>query len=153
MFDRVTDESINVLIHAFYAKVRHDPQLGPIFNKNIGNNWDAHMSKMCDFWSAAMRISRRYTGDMLTAHRRVCGLRPALFGHWLDLFEATVAEHFTAEAEAALDDRARKTADNLRLALFHRPAHGSAAAVSGDSGEAGHACDTTVAPTLSEKRP
>lgn len=153
MFDRVTDESINVLIHAFYAKVRHDPQLGPIFNQSIGNNWDAHMSKMCDFWNTAMRISRRYTGDMLTAHRRVSGLRPPLFEQWLALFEATVAENFTAEAAAALCDRARKTAYNLRLALFHRPAHGPAAAVSDDRGEAGHARDTAMAPTLFEKRP
>lgn len=123
-FDRITDESISVLIHSFYAKVRSDSELGPVFYAAIGDNWDAHLSKMSDFWGAAMRISSRYRGDMLAAHRRVKGIHPALIGRWLDLFEQTAAEHFSAGPCAALCDRAQKTAYNLQLALFHRRDHG-----------------------------
>jgi hemoglobin len=117
-FDRTTDESIRCLVHAFYEKVRRDPQLAPIFNGALGDNWDAHISTMCDFWGTAMRVSRRYKGDMLAAHRRVIGLCPALFERWLSLFEQIVEKHFASEAAAALCDRARKTARNLQLALF-----------------------------------
>ncbi|MDE2185080.1 MAG: group III truncated hemoglobin [Alphaproteobacteria bacterium] len=152
MFDHVTDETIGVLIRSFYGKVRRDPQLGPIFQEAIGTNWDNHISKMCDFWGAAMRISRRYSGDMLTAHRRVKGIQPALFGRWLDLFEQTVTEHFAGTAGAALCDRARKTAHNLQLALFYRrDARPAAAAVTGANSSA-HASDAMVAPIMPERR-
>lgn len=151
-FDHVTDESIGVLIRSFYAKVRHDSQLGPIFEGAIGSNWDNHISKMCDFWGAAMRISRRYSGDMLTAHRRVKRLQPALFGRWLELFQQTVAELFTAEAGAALCDRARKTAHNLQLALFYRRDSCPAIAVSGGNSGSIHAADAPAAPARPEAR-
>ena len=73
-----------------------------------------------------MRISRGYRGDMLLAHRRLLPrLRPELFQRWLALFEQTVDERFAPETAAALRDRARKTARNLQLALFH-PASGAA---------------------------
>jgi hemoglobin len=120
-FDRVTDDSVPVLVRAFYDKVRVDAQLAPVFAKALGHDWSGHMATMCDFWSTAMRLSRRYKGDMLATHQRVEGLHSALFERWLELFEQTVGEHFAAQAGIALDDRARKTARNLQLALFHRP--------------------------------
>lgn len=147
-FDRTTDESIAFLVHAFYEKVRRDPQLKPIFNQAIGGEWAAHMAKMADFWSAAMRISRGYNGDMLAAHRPLDGLSPALFERWLELFEQTIAEHFTTEVGAALRDRARKTARNLQLALSHLPDKTHRAALSGN----GFASDTTsVAAALARR--
>lgn len=35
----VTEPMIHDLVHAFYAKVRVDPALGPIFNRVIGDGW------------------------------------------------------------------------------------------------------------------
>lgn len=119
--DRLTEDSIRSLVHAFYEKVHRDEQLAAIFTEAIGDDWDPHIARMCSFWSTAMRISRRYRGDMLMAHRRLPRLRPELFPRWLALFEQTVDECFTPEIAAALRDRARKTARNLQLALFHRP--------------------------------
>lgn len=119
--DRVTDQSIALLVRAFYAKVRADARLAPVFEDALGSDWNTHIARMCDFWGAAMRVSRRYQGDILAAHRRLGRLHPALFAVWLALFDETVDEHFTAEAGAALHDRARKLARNLQLALFHRP--------------------------------
>jgi hemoglobin len=147
-FDRTTDESIAFLVHAFYEKVRRDPQLKPIFNQAIGGEWAAHMAKMADFWSAAMRISRRYNGDMLAAHRQLDGLSPARFERWLELFEQTIAEYFTTEAGAALRDRARKAARNLQLALSHLPDKAHRAALSGN----GFASDATPTVTAALAR-
>lgn len=120
-FDHLTDEAIRSLVYAFYEKVRSDAALASVFTEAISDDWDAHIGRMCDFWSTAMRISRRYDGDMLAIHRRLSRLRPELFQRWLELFERTVDEHFAAESAAALRDRARKTARNLQLALFHQP--------------------------------
>lgn len=119
-FDRATDQSIALLVRAFYEKVRADERLAPIFGDALGDDWEPHIAKMCDFWGAAMRVSRRYHGDMLAAHRRLSQLHPALFPVWLTLFQTTIDEHFSGEAAAALHDRARKIARNLQLALFHR---------------------------------
>lgn len=120
-FDRATEDSIALLVQAFYAKVRADERLAPIFRDALGSDWRPHMARMCAFWGAAMRVSRRYQGDMLTAHRRLDGLRPDLFPVWLELFDETIEEHFSGDAGAALRERARKIARNLQLALFHRP--------------------------------
>jgi truncated hemoglobin YjbI len=82
-FDRTTDESIAFLVHAFYEKVRRDPQLKPIFNQAIGGEWAAHMAKMADFWSAAMRISRSHTGGdggSRPTHRGATHLKPVQHG-------------------------------------------------------------------------
>jgi hypothetical protein len=45
-YDRTNDDSIDVLVHAFYEKVRLDAQLAPMFNEAIGKDWDAHISTM-----------------------------------------------------------------------------------------------------------
>ena len=37
----VTEEMCRVLVGAFYARVRVDPVLGPIFNSAIGDHWGA----------------------------------------------------------------------------------------------------------------
>ena len=118
-FDRITEDSLRFLLRAFYEKIRHDPQLAPVFAATIGGRWDAHIARMCSFWGSAMGSSTRYKGDMLAAHKRINRLSPALFERWLKLFDETVREHFVGEPAEALRDRARKTARNLRLALFH----------------------------------
>lgn len=142
-FDHLTEDSLRSLVCAFYEKLRRDAELSAIFTAAIGDDWQAHMRRMCDFWATAMRVSRRYHGDMLATHRRLGQLRPELFQRWLELFEQTADEHFTAEPAAALRDRARKTARNLQLALFYRPAepHGTAPSARSPSGDTGQRID------------
>lgn len=126
--DRITEDSIELLIRAFYDKVRRDPQLRPIFAAAIGSRWDAHIAKICAFWAWAMRISKAYRGDMLAVHQRLGQLPPELFERWLSLFNETVAEHFADVPAAALRDRAEKTAKNLQMALSHPMGKASRAA-------------------------
>ena len=42
----VTEEMIADLVDAFYARIRKDPVLGPIFDGAIGDGWDAHLAKL-----------------------------------------------------------------------------------------------------------
>ncbi|HEU4550684.1 MAG TPA: group III truncated hemoglobin, partial [Rhizomicrobium sp.] len=53
----IDEAMVERLVHAFYAKVRADKDIGPIFNRVIGDNWDVHLSRMCDFWSSVMLMS------------------------------------------------------------------------------------------------
>jgi hemoglobin len=115
----VTEESIKALVDGFYARVRRDPALGPIFANAIADDaWPAHLEKMYAFWSSVMLTSGRYKGNPVAVHHKVAGIAPPLFGNWRDLFEATAAEIF----EPAITDRfagaARRIAESLKLALF-----------------------------------
>ena len=59
--DLCTEAEIADLVHRFYARVRADALLGPIFDAHIVE-WDPHLARMVDFWSSALRGTRRYRG-------------------------------------------------------------------------------------------
>ncbi len=50
----ITSEEIEQIVHRFYSKVRDDEVLGPIFEREISEDWDHHLVKMCNFWTAVM---------------------------------------------------------------------------------------------------
>lgn len=121
-YDEVTEETIRTLVDSFYARVRHDPTLGPIFDGAIAeDDWPEHLQKMYAFWSSVMLTSGRYKGDPVSTHRKVAGVEPPMFGNWLDLFEATAAELFVPEVAERFACKARRIAESLKLALFFRP--------------------------------
>ncbi len=122
-YDEVTEATIRALVDGFYARVRGDPALGPIFARAIAEDaWPAHLEKMYAFWSSVMLTSGRYKGNPVSTHRAVAGIVPSLFGNWLDLFEATAAELFVPEIADRFACTARRIAESLKLAIFFRPA-------------------------------
>jgi hemoglobin len=86
----ITEEMIHNVVHTFYASIRTDPALGPIFKRVIGENWDPHLVKMCDFWSSVLLMTGRFEGDPMAKHVAVGGIRPTHFARWLHLFRQTV---------------------------------------------------------------
>jgi hemoglobin len=120
-YDVLTEDTIREQVDAFYARVRRDPVLGPIFAIAIADNaWPAHLVKMYSFWSAVMLTSGRYKGDPVSAHRKVAGMDPPMFANWLDLFETTAAELFVPEIAEQFTCKARRIAESLKLAVFFR---------------------------------
>jgi hemoglobin len=120
--DEITESTIKLLVDSFYARVRHDPVLAPIFADVMAKDtWPAHLEKMYAFWSSVMLTSGRYKGDPVATHRRVPGLAPRMFGNWLDLFETTAADLFAPETAERFVRAARRIAESLKLALFFRP--------------------------------
>ncbi len=96
----VTEEMIHDLVHAFYGKVREDPALGPIFNRVIGD-WDAHLAKLCDFWSSVTQMTGRFKGTPMATHVRLSEIQTVHFVQWLHLFRET-AEAICPPDAAAL---------------------------------------------------
>src|SRR5687768_6746115 len=96
----VTEEMIHELVHAFYAQVRRDPALGPIFNRAV-EDWDAHLSKLCDFWSSVTLMTGRFKGAPMAVHAQLPDIRPTHFARWLHLFRQT-AEAVCPPGAAAL---------------------------------------------------
>ncbi|HTP82424.1 MAG TPA: group III truncated hemoglobin [Alphaproteobacteria bacterium] len=120
--DTATDEAIRDLVDAFYAKVRRDPQLEPIFETALHGRWDAHLPKMYDFWSSVMNTTGRYKGNPMTTHMRLPPFPPVLFDRWIALFSETARELCAPALAVEFDLKARRIAESLKLALYYRPA-------------------------------
>ncbi|WP_209443212.1 group III truncated hemoglobin [Falsiroseomonas frigidaquae] len=125
---QITDAQIASLVDHFYARVRRDPSLGPVFQAAIGAEWDAHLEKLRRFWSAVMLRSGAYHGDPYSAHLRLPGLTPAMFDAWLALFEGSCRDLFPEATAQAFIERARRIARSLRMGLFERLPPGPSAA-------------------------
>jgi hemoglobin len=123
----ITEAMIAQLVHAFYARVREDALIGPIFAARI-DDWDLHLEKLCAFWSSVALMSGRYHGRPMQAHSGL-PIQTAHFDRWLDLFEATALELCPPAAAAHFIDRARRIADSLEMGiatsrgLFVSPKH------------------------------
>lgn len=98
LYNEVTEATIRELVSGFYARVRRDPTLGPVFAKAIADDaWPTHLEKMYAFWSSVMLTSGRYKGNPVRTHHEVVGIMPPMFGNWLDMFEETTAHLFIPE--------------------------------------------------------
>lgn len=114
----VTEPMIHDLVHAFYARIRRDPALGPIFNRVIAESeWPAHLAKMCDFWSSVTLMSGRFKGSPMQAHIQIGDLRPTHFARWLHLFEQTAREVCPPEAAAVFVEKSQMIARSLQMGL------------------------------------
>jgi hemoglobin len=119
----ITEEMIHQVVHGFYAKIRRDPALGPIFNRVIAEDaWPAHLEKMCDFWSSVMLMSGRFHGAPMPAHLRIQGrdgkgLNARHFARWLHLFAETAAELCPPEAAALFVKKSQMIAQSLQLGI------------------------------------
>ncbi len=115
------EQAIHVLIDTFYAKVRADAILGPVFERAIGANWDKHLATMRNFWSSVMLTSGRYKGNPVMVHQKVDGIAFDMFARWLALFDETCGELFDDGLARAFSAKAARIAESLKLALFYRP--------------------------------
>jgi hemoglobin len=113
----VTEPMIQALVHAFYAKVRRDPEIGPIFNRVIGDHWDAHLAKLCDFWSSVVLMTGRFKGAPMAMHVRIADIEPAHFVRWLALFRETAAEVCPPPAAALFVAKAEMIGQSLQLGI------------------------------------
>lgn len=117
----IDEQMIRTLVNGFYARVREDTEIGPIFERVIGEDWDAHLTKMYDFWSSVMLMTGRYKGNPMIAHIRLKTVRPEHFDRWLTLFRLTAEELLPHEIAVLFIDRAENIARSLQLGMFYRP--------------------------------
>ena len=119
--DLCTEEEVHQLVHGFYAQVREDAMLGPIFDAHVAD-WDPHLAKMCDFWSSALRGTARFRGAPMPKHIALQGLRADLFERWLTLFRQTTADL----GNEAMEERANLLAARVAESLWYgwRISHG-----------------------------
>jgi hemoglobin len=115
---------IGRLVRAFYARVRSDERLGPIFAHHIAGDWEPHLEKMTDFWCSVILKTGTYQGRPVPAHVKLTEVVESDFAIWLGLFRQTARELCQPEVAAVFIDRAERIAKSLSLAMFFRlPQH------------------------------
>jgi hemoglobin len=113
----ITEEALGRLVERFYAKVRSDALLGPVFEGAV-EDWPEHLDRLQSFWSSVMLTSGRYKGRPLPAHlKHGAAMTPQRFSRWLALWKETTAELFPAKAAAALQFKASRIAESLSLGI------------------------------------
>ena len=117
----LTEALVRKVVSSFYAKVRRDPILGPVFAEAIGDAWDPHMERIMLFWLTATRLARSYDGrNFMPVHLRNRSIRAEQLPRWLELFRATAAEQCSPQAASVLVDIAERMAETLAIGLGRR---------------------------------
>jgi hemoglobin len=111
----IDENMIEQLVRGFYARVREDFLLGPIFSSRI-HDWETHLQRMCAFWSSVVLSSGAYHGQPMRMHLPL-PVEARHFDRWLELFEQTVRTLFSEQIAAYFMERARRIAMSLELGI------------------------------------
>lgn len=111
----IDEAMIEMLVRAFYDRVRDDAILGPIFATRI-RNWELHLHKMFDFWSSVALTTGRYHGQPMARHLPL-PIDARHFDRWLALFERTAREQCPPPAAERFMTLARRIAESLELGI------------------------------------
>jgi hemoglobin len=106
---------IETLVRAFYARVREDEVLNPIFSARI-TDWEPHLARMCEFWSSVALMTGRYHGQPMAKHLPL-PIDGAHFDRWLALFEATARDVCPPKAADHFIERAHRIAESLEMGI------------------------------------
>jgi hemoglobin len=116
----ITEQQLEQLVDRFYAKVREDEVLGPVFNAAV-QDWPEHLEKLTAFWSSVMLTTGRYKGNPMVAHlKHKSVIEPAMFDRWLQLWRETASEVLDGADAAAVAAKAGRIAESLQLGMFFK---------------------------------
>lgn len=111
-------ESLTLLVDRFYASVRADELLGPVFEPVLQGRWPAHLARMVDFWCASCKIERGFRGNVYDKHMLLTDLAPAHLARWLQLWRQHTEALFAPAAAARLQAVAVGVARVMHLGWF-----------------------------------
>jgi len=107
-------EGISKLLRHFYADVRQDPLIGPIFNAKI-KDWKHHLEIITSFWETLIGGPSSYARPMPIKHRPL-RLREEDFERWLFLWQANCCAQLPSDVAKQKIDLA--TISPTDFALF-----------------------------------
>ena len=111
-------EDIQLMVDAFYGKVRENDVLGPIFEDVIQNKWPVHLEKMYRFWQTVLLEEHTYVGSPFAPHAQL----PVVERHfdiWVGLFQETVDEHFQGEKAEKAKLHGQRMAEIFNYKISH----------------------------------
>jgi hemoglobin len=107
---------IATLVDRFYAAVRQDALIGPVFEARV-DDWDEHLTKLAAFWSSVVLKSGRYRGSPMPVHVAIDEISSAHFARWLQLFAETARAVCPPDAAALFIDRSQRISESLQLGI------------------------------------
>jgi len=107
-----TASDIRRLVHTFYARVRKDPLLAPVFESHVAD-WDEHLETLVDFWSWLVLKKEGFSGNPMPKHARLPSLSWAHFERWLALFHQTTQDLNLPQLKALVDGMSSRIAARL----------------------------------------
>ncbi len=105
-------EQVIKIVDSFYAKVRQDDLIGPIFTEQAKVDWDEHLPKLYNFWEDLLFGSENYHGRPFPPHLKF-NLKIEHFERWLKLFVETIDENYTGLKADEMKARALRIAQNF----------------------------------------
>lgn len=116
----IDDQFVSLMVERFYANVRADDLIGPIFAERI-SDWPAHLERMKAFWRSVLFNSGEFSGNPMLKHMVIPGLDEPHFVRWLELFYATLeALGPNPQGVGLVAGRARSIADSLLTGIALR---------------------------------
>lgn len=112
---------IEVLINAFYDKVKADETIGYIFNKVAKVNWEKHLPVMYNFWENAIFYTGNYNGNPMNLHHHLHHITPlnsTHFDQWNKLFISSVDELFEGENAELAKQRALSISTVMQIKIL-----------------------------------
>jgi len=108
-------EGLSRLLRHFYADVRQDPLIGPIFNAQI-KDWKQHLEVIASFWETVIGGPSTYARPMPMKHLTL-RLREEDFERWLFLWQANCRAQLSGDVAKEMIDLANHIAHRLRMIL------------------------------------
>jgi hemoglobin len=105
-------EEVIKIVDSFYAKVRKDELIGPIFTEEAKVDWDEHLPKLYNFWEDLLFGTENYNGRPFPPHMKF-NLKIEHFERWLKLFVETIDENFSGMKAEEMKARALRIAQNF----------------------------------------
>lgn len=100
------------LVEDFYALVREDAVLGPVFARHV-HDWPAHLLHLTAFWDGLLRGQAGFNGAPLARHLAIDGLQWSWFERWLALFAQAADAQGNAPMARLACERARRIAGHF----------------------------------------
>lgn len=113
--DISTIEDIQQMVNSFYANVRKDDLIGPIFNDKLQDRWEPHLQKMYNFWQTILFDVRAYSGTPFPPHKQL-PVDKTHFDRWIAIFNSTIDSQFAGP----ITEEAKMRATNMAFMFSHK---------------------------------
>jgi hemoglobin len=114
----ITPSTIIQLVDTFYARIREDDVLSPVFEARLAGHWDAHMPRMYAFWNKVLLGTGEFQANVFGTHMALSGIDKEHFVRWLTLFRLTAIEVFGVDGAGPALEVAQRIAGSLQLGFF-----------------------------------
>jgi len=109
---------IQLLVDAFYRKLKSQPYLLALFENLSNRDWNQHLFQMKNFWHSVLLKSAALTGHPQILHA-LLPAHQAQVREWVHLFHETVEEHFKGPTASAT----KGLAEQLVRIFAYKPAN------------------------------